>query len=114
MKLAFTSQGMTWESMMDPRFGRTACILMYDDAEDTLTGYDNSAIRNEVHGAGPRTAQKIFDLRPEVLITGNGPGENAVAVLRKMNLRIYTGAGDMSVQEALYAYQNGTLKEQEL
>ena len=31
--------------------------------------------------------QKIFDLKADILITGNGPGENAAAVLKKMNLK---------------------------
>ena len=114
MKIAFTSAGMTWESMMDPRFGRTAYILLYDEEKNQLTNYDNSAVKNEAHGAGPRTAQKLFDLKPDILITGNGPGGNAATVLKKMKLKIYTGAGEMSVKEALSAYQNGALIEQEL
>jgi predicted Fe-Mo cluster-binding NifX family protein len=114
MKIAFTSAGMTWESMMDPRFGRTAYILLYDEEKNQLTNYDNSAVKNEAHGAGPRTAQKLFDLKPDILITGNGPGGNAATVLKKMKLKIYTGAGEMSVKEAFSAYQNGALIEQEL
>ncbi len=114
MKIAFTSTDVTWESMMDPRFGRTAYILLYDDEKNQLTGYDNTAVKNEIHGAGPRTAQKLFNLNPDILITGNGPGENAATILKRMKLKIYIGAGEMSVKEAFSAYQNGTLKEQEL
>jgi predicted Fe-Mo cluster-binding NifX family protein len=114
MKLAFTSKGITWDSMMDPRFGRTEYILVYDDANDKFSHFENSAIKNEVHGAGPRTAQKVFDLQPDVLITGNGPGGNAAAVLKKMNMKIYIGAGEMSVKEAYNAYKKGILNEQEL
>ena len=81
MKIAFTSKGTNWDSMIDPRFGRTEFILIYDEEKDELTHFDNREIENEAHGAGPKTAQKLFELHPDVLITGNGPGGNAAAVL---------------------------------
>jgi predicted Fe-Mo cluster-binding NifX family protein len=34
--------------------------------------------------------------------------------LKQTNLKIYTGAGEMSVKQAFNAYKKGTLKEQEL
>ena len=114
MKLAFTTKGTTWDSIMDPRFGRTEYILVYDDEKDELSHYDNRAIANEAHGAGPQTAQKLFGLNPDILITGNGPGGNAAAVLEKTGLKIFIGAGEMSVKQAFDAYKDGMLKEQEL
>ena len=63
------------------------------------------------HGAGPQTAKKLFDLHPDVLITGNGPGGNAASVLQKASLEIFTGAGDMTVKEAYEAYKNGNLTQ---
>ena len=50
MKIAFTTKGTTWDSMMDPRFGRTEYILVYDDVEDKFSHHDNHAIANEAHG----------------------------------------------------------------
>ena len=43
MKIAFTTKGITWDSMMDPRFGRTEYILVYDDVKDEFSHYDNHA-----------------------------------------------------------------------
>ena len=114
MKIAFTTKGTTWDSMMDPRFGRTEYILIYDDVEEEFSNYDNRAIANEAHGAGPQTAQKICELNPDILITGNGPGGNAAAVLEKAGMKIYIGAGEMSAKEAFDAFKDGTLKEQKL
>lgn len=111
MKIAFTSKGIELDSAMDARFGRTEYILIYDETNDEFTHYDNRAIANEAHGAGPQTAQKLFELNPDVLITGNGPGGNAAAVLAKAGLNIYIGAGEMTVKEAYEAYKNGKLKE---
>ena len=109
MKIAFTTKGTTWDSAMDPRFGRTEYFLIYDEEKDDLTGYDNRDAANDAHGAGPKTAQKLFEFRPDVLITGNGPGGNAAAVLEKTGIKIFTGAGGITAKEAYKAYKNGEL-----
>ncbi len=110
MKIAFTTKGAKWDAQMDTRFGRAQFILLYDDSTDSFTSIDNSAVENVAHGAGPQTAQKLFDLKPNVLITGNGPGGNAATVLTKAGLKIYIGAGDMTVRQAYEAYKQGELK----
>ncbi len=110
MKIAFTAKGTEWESEMDPRFGRTEFILVYNDEKDEFTSFDNREIENEAHGAGPKTSQKLFEMGPEILITGNGPGGNAATVLEKAGIKIYIGAGQMSVKEAYEAYKNKNLK----
>jgi len=111
MKIAFTAKGTAWDSMMDPRFGRTLFIVLYDDESKTLISFDNGAVENEAHGAGTATAQKIFELGPNVLITGNGPGSHAVQVLKKINMRIFTEAHNMTIKQAFEKYKNGELNE---
>ena len=111
MRIAFTTKGVQWSDPMDPRFGRTDYILIYDENSDQLSHVDNRQIADQAHGAGPQTAQKLFDLQPDILITGNGPGGNAANVLEKAGLKIYIGAGEMNVSEAYQAYQKGQLKE---
>lgn len=111
MKIAFTTKGTEWESEMDPRFGRTEFILVYDDEKDEFTSFDNKEIENEAHGAGPKTSQKLFEMGPDVLITGNGPGGNAATVLEKAGINIFIGAGEMTVKEAFEAYKNNGLKK---
>ncbi len=111
MKIAFTAKGQGWTSNIDPRFGRTEYLLVYDTANEQLTAWDNRDIENEAHGAGPKTAKIIYDTGAEVLITGNGPGENAAIALEKAGIKIFTGAERMKVKEALEAYNNNKLKE---
>ncbi|MCK4893030.1 MAG: NifB/NifX family molybdenum-iron cluster-binding protein [Calditrichia bacterium] len=111
MKIAFTTKGTEWDSKMDPRFGRTEYILVYDDEKDALSSFDNREIAKAAHGAGPQTAQKLFELNPDILITGNGPGGNAASVLGKASMKIYIGAGELCVKEAFDAYQKGELEE---
>jgi len=36
MKIAFTTKGTHWQSMIDPRFGRTDYIGLYDEEGDIL------------------------------------------------------------------------------
>ena len=109
MKITFTTKGSTWDSAMDPRFGRTEFFLIYDEEKGELISYDNRDAANDAHGAGPKTAQKLFEFSPDVLITGNGPGGNAATVLEKAGIKILTGAGEMTAKEAYSAYKNGEL-----
>ena len=110
MKLVFTAKGTEWDSPMDPRFGRTQFFFVYDEETQEIQTHDNTAIENEAHGAGPKTAQKLAEIGAKVLITGNGPGGNAAAVLKVAGTEIYVGAGEMTVREAYGAYQQGGLK----
>jgi len=109
MKIAFTTKGTEWGSAMDPRFGRTEYFLIYDEEKDELTHIDNRDSANDAHGAGPKTAQRLFEFSPDVLITGNGPGGNAGTVLEKTGVKIFVGAGELTVKEAYEAYKNGIL-----
>jgi len=111
MKIVLTSKGTELASMIDPRFGRTEYILIYDTEKESLENIDNRSIADEAHGAGPKTAKMIYDLKPNVLITGNGPGNNAVSVLNEINLEIYTGAENLTIKDALEAFKNGTLNK---
>jgi len=111
MKIAFTTNGLEWNSKMDPRFGRTEYILVYDEEKKEFTSFDNREIENEAHGAGPKTSQQLFEMGAQVLITGNGPGGNAATVLEKAGVITYVGAGEMTVKQAYEAYQNNQLKK---
>lgn len=110
MKIAFTTKEASWNSMMEARFGRAEYVLIFDDQNNQITIHDNREIINQEHGAGPKMAKAMSDLGIDVIITGNGPGENARAVLNQMKTVIYVGAGDLSVAEAYKAYQNKTLE----
>ncbi|NPA44355.1 MAG: dinitrogenase iron-molybdenum cofactor biosynthesis protein [Chlorobi bacterium] len=111
MRIAFTTKGKEWSSEMDARFGRTEFFIVYDEDKDQIEILDNSDSTKDAHGAGPKTAQKLFELKADVLITGNGPGGNAATVLEKTGMQIYVGAGEMTVKEAYEAYKDGKLKK---
>ena len=111
MKIVFTAKGATMDSDMDPRFGRTDFFVIYDEETKEVQSFDNRAIEGAAHGAGPKTAQKLAEVGAQVLITGNGPGGNADAVLKTTGIVVYVGAGDMTVEKAYAAYKAGSLKK---
>lgn len=111
MRIIFTAKGSDMAAAMDSRFGRTEYFVIYDEDTKGVDSYDNRAIEGEAHGAGPKTAQKLAEYGAEVLITGNGPGGNAAAVLKTTGTEVYVGAGDMTVTEAYEAYKSCTLKK---
>jgi len=111
MKIVFTAKGKDWDSMMDPRFGRAENFVLYDEETNKLTVVENKDVANEAHGAGPKAAQKISELKADVLITGNGPGEKAGMVMQQLGVKCYIGAGDMTIKSAYEAYKKGELKE---
>lgn len=109
MKIAFTTKEPSWDSMMEPRFGRAEYIVLYDEESGSITTYNNADIANQEHGAGPKMVKVIADMNADVVITGNGPGENARVILEKMKTIIFVGAGDLSVSDAYKAYQENKL-----
>jgi predicted Fe-Mo cluster-binding NifX family protein len=110
MKIVFTAKGTDMDAAIDPRFGRTEYFVIFDEETKSVESYDNRTIEGEAHGAGPKTAQKLAEYGAEVLITGNGPGGNAAAVIKTTGTAVYVGAGDMTVKEAYDAYKSGNLK----
>ena len=111
MKIVITSKGESWDSKVDPRFGRADYLFCYNDETDEISVVDNTDIQNSQHGAGPQTAKKLFDMEPNVLLTGNGPGGNASAILDKSEVEVYIGASELTVKEAYEAFKNGKLSK---
>ncbi|PIS29674.1 MAG: dinitrogenase iron-molybdenum cofactor biosynthesis protein [Candidatus Marinimicrobia bacterium CG08_land_8_20_14_0_20_45_22] len=110
MRIVFTSKGTEWESGIDSRFGRTDYFFVFDEDTKEVSTFDNRAIAETAHGAGPQTAQQLFELNPDVLITGNGPGGNAARVLTQSNIKVYIGASEMTLKDAYEAYKRNELK----
>jgi predicted Fe-Mo cluster-binding NifX family protein len=112
MKIVFTAKGGDWDSPIDARFGRMELLVTYDEQSDKLTTISNSETEAMEHGAGLQTAQKVLDLNPDVIITGNGAGNKALVILQKSNVKMYIGAGEMTLKEAYTAYKNNKLQTQ--
>ncbi|MBU0473483.1 MAG: NifB/NifX family molybdenum-iron cluster-binding protein [Bacteroidetes bacterium] len=111
MKIAFTSKGKDLDSIVDARFGRCEYILIYDEETELIDIIENSDSAAEAHGAGPKTAQRLFNANIDILITGNGPGGNAAKVLERTKMQIFIGAGDKSIKEALEDFKANKLEK---
>lgn len=109
MKIAITAQGNTPESIVDPRFGRAAWLLIHDEDSNSWQAVDNIAGINAAHGAGIQAAQKVADHQAQALVTG-AIGPKAFASLQAAKIRIFHGATG-TAQEALAAFKAGQLKE---
>ncbi len=110
MKIVFTAKGGDWSSQMDPRFGRMDMLVTYDEDSDKLEAITNNETEAMEHGAGLQTSKKVLDLNPDVIITGNGAGQKALEILKRSNVKMYTGAGDMTLKEVYDAYKNDKLQ----
>ncbi len=111
MKIVFTAKGSGWDSQMDPRFGRMDILVIYDEEKDELVAVPNSETEAMEHGAGLQTAKKVLELKPDIIITGNGPGRKALKILHRSNVKMYVGAGEMSLKEAYKAFKNNELQK---
>lgn len=111
MKIVFTAKGENWESLVDARFGRMEMLVFYDEESGKLEATKIDTDQME-HGAGLQTAQKVLKLNPDVIITGNGAGNKALDILKRSKVKVYIGAGDMTLKDAYEAYKNGRLELQ--
>lgn len=109
MRIVFTAKGESWDSAIDPRLGRTDFLVLYDEESGQIKPVSNEESLSVQH-AGPHTAQKIMELSPDIIITGNGPGRKAYEMLKQSDITIYIGAGEMSLQEAYDAFKVNQLE----
>ncbi len=112
MKIVFSAKGDSWDSLVDPRFGRTEMFVVYDEDSKELKVLPNNEAKEKAHGVGLQSSKKILEAGADILITGNGAGEKANDILKNSNIKVYVGAGDMSLKDAYEAYKNGQLKTQ--
>ncbi|MGM0596616.1 MAG: NifB/NifX family molybdenum-iron cluster-binding protein [Myxococcota bacterium] len=111
MIIAITATGNSLDEQVDPRFGRAKYICIHDTENGTNKFVDTGDIASLPGGAGPKMAQKIIGEGTGVLITGNGPGNNAHGVITRAGIKVYAGAQNYTIKDALAAFENGELEE---
>jgi len=109
MKIVVSAKGGTRESEVDPRFGRAAHFLVFDDRTDAWEAVPNSQALSAVHGAGIQAADTVCRLGAGILITGH-VGPKAFTVLSAGAVKVYRGDGQSAV-EAVAAFRDGRLSE---
>jgi len=109
MTVVVTARGETVDAEVDSRFGRTAFLLQIDTASGTCQVHSNRPNLQAAQGAGIQTAQRVADLAPDALITGN-LGPKAFRVLQAAGIRAYRCKAGTAA-EAVRHFQDGNLTE---
>lgn len=114
MKIAISSAGTSLDSQVDPRFGRAAYLIIYDNATDEVTQIiDNTESMNVAHGAGINAATTIANAGAQTLITGQ-VGPKAQAVLDQAGISVFSFAGGTVKQGIEAMGQNVVASEQKM
>lgn len=108
MRIAVTARGPGLDSEVDPRFGRAACFVVYDDATGAVEAVDNASAVGSAHGAGVKAAQLVADAGVSCVLTGDC-GPRAYRALSAAGIAVWTGASG-TVREALDAFREGRLE----
>jgi len=104
MKIAVTAQGGDLKSPVDPRFGRSSYLVIFDDETQFFEALENPG--QSVHGgAGITAAQELINRGVKVLLTGN-VGPNAYYVLQEAGIEVY-GVSAPTVEEAIEEWRQG-------
>ncbi|MBU0960978.1 MAG: NifB/NifX family molybdenum-iron cluster-binding protein [Proteobacteria bacterium] len=107
MKIAISATDSNTGSMVDPRFGRAAWLLIVDSATGALIeAIDNSQSRETAHGAGISAAALIADKGVDAVLTGR-VGPKALPILEKAGVRMVNDVSG-SIQEAIARYAGKT------
>ena len=86
MKTVITSTGNKLSSTFDLRFGRAAWFCLYDNETEKSSFHENEHLE-EGHGAGPKAAEKSFELGALKVISGDF-GPKAKDLLDKLNIQM--------------------------
>lgn len=113
MKIAFSAYGNNWREQVDVRFGRAKGFFVVDTTSNQTSYIDNTANVDAAQGAGTSSAQAIVEAGVRELITGN-VGPKAATVLKAGGVKVLSGIGYASIEEAYDRYKKGMLTEQVL
>ena len=104
MKIAVSSSGQDLESLVDPRFGRSAYFLIVESETTQFEAVSNPNL-SAMHGAGIQTAQLMAGKGVKTVLTGNC-GPNAFQTLSAAGIQVIVGVTG-TVKDALERYKKG-------
>ncbi|MDD5094374.1 MAG: NifB/NifX family molybdenum-iron cluster-binding protein [Dehalococcoidia bacterium] len=107
MRIAITSNDLSLDADIDPRFGRCRYFVIADPDTLAFEAIENpSAVAGG--GAGASAAQAIAGKGIEAVLTGNC-GPNAYEALAAAGIKVITGVSG-KVRQAIGAYKSGKLE----
>jgi len=108
-KIAVTSEGLSLEDQMDPRFGRAAGFVVVD-LETMATQYiDNGQSQVMAQGAGIQAAELIARAGVTCLLTGF-VGPKAFQALSAAGIKIGQNLEGLTVRQAVERFKKGEVE----
>lgn len=108
MKICVTATANGLDAKIDPRFGRSAYLLIVDVETMQFEAIPNMAA-GAMGGAGIQAAQTIANKGAKTLVTGN-VGPNAFQALSAAGIDIVTGASG-KVRDIVEEFRKGELRK---
>jgi predicted Fe-Mo cluster-binding NifX family protein len=111
MKIIVTSLGQSLDSPIDPRFGRAARFILFDEESGGFQVLDNTQNLNAAQGAGLQAAEIVSRAGAGCVLTGHC-GPKAFKALSAAGIQLYIGV-DGTVADAIGRLRAGELKQAE-
>ncbi|MBC7076005.1 MAG: NifB/NifX family molybdenum-iron cluster-binding protein [Syntrophomonadaceae bacterium] len=108
-KIAICSSGSSSSSLVDGRFGRCSCFMVWDPESSSYEAVSNQG-QDMSHGAGTGAAQAMINQGVKAVITSR-IGPKAFSVLKSAGIEVYMGEENKTVEEVLQKYLNNELNQ---
>ncbi|MDD2619856.1 MAG: NifB/NifX family molybdenum-iron cluster-binding protein [Syntrophomonadaceae bacterium] len=106
-KIAICANADSPSALVDGRFGRCACFMLWDEAQQNFSAISNSG-PDLNQGAGTGAARELLKHGVGNLIC-NRIGPKAFAVMQKAGVKIYSAGEGMDLKTVLKQYKAGEL-----
>ena len=107
-RIAICSTGSTPSSLVDERFGRCACFMIWDPETKEYEMLSNSGTE-AAHGAGTGAVQSLIQRNVGQIISQR-VGPKAFTALEQTGIKMFTGVAGKTVETALQSYLAGELQ----
>jgi predicted Fe-Mo cluster-binding NifX family protein len=108
MKVLVTCTEGAMDAPVDPRFGRAAFFLIYDQSSEEWQAYPNNGV-NASGGAGVKAAQFSENHKVDAVISGHF-GPNAFEALQAADIKMFASGDCQTAAESLQRLADGQLK----
>lgn len=106
--IAITSESPSLDSLVDPRFGRTAGFLIVDADTMEFEYVDNGSAQTMSQGAGIQAAENVAQSGATVILTGY-VGPKAFQALSAVGIQVGQNLDNMTVRQAIERYTSGSV-----
>lgn len=109
MKIAICASDSSPASLVDERFGRCTCFMIWDPDTKSYEVLCNN-VTEASHGAGTGSTQALLQKNVGIVVSQR-VGPKAFAALEQAGVKILSGVSGKTVEAALQSYQAGELQE---